>query len=512
MKKITKIEAVKENPKRKLRVAAYARVSTESDKQLVSLEAQKNHYETYIKARPDWEYAGLYFDEGVSGTKMAKRDGLLSMLEDCERGLIDYIIVKSISRFSRNTVESIETIRSLSQKGIYVFFERENIDTGKMESELLLSILSSLAESESRSISENNKWGIQKRFQNGTYQVSSPPYGYRKKAGELVIEDSEAETVKWIFSEFLSGKSSRQIAIELNEKGILSKQGRAWKAAAITGMLRNEKYQGDLLLGKTYTDSEFNRHKNYGERDMYYISDHHEPIIDRTTFEAAKRVLEFNRKEKNIRTGKASPRNALSGKIICGECKSKWKRQARDTGACYTCSLHISNKEKCSQLPVREDSIRSAFATMMNKLIFARNEILLPLNGNLEIQVNEENLSRIAEIDESLEELMKRRCSIDGFFCKGLLDPAVYQEKSDAIKNEENNLKQEKESLSNGISSGYEKKKDLAALLRFAAKGELLTEFSEKLFTEHVDHIEIYNKAEIGFFMKCGPVFRERMR
>lgn len=512
MKKITKIEAVKENPKRELRVAAYARVSTESDKQLVSLEAQKNHYETYIKAIPDWEYAGLYFDEGVSGTKMAKRDGLLCMLEDCERGLIDYIVVKSISRFSRNTVESIETIRSLSQKGIYVFFERENIDTGKMESELLLSILSSLAESESRSISENNKWGIQKRFQNGTYQVSSPPYGYRKKDRELVIEESEAETVKWIFSEFLSGKSSRQIAVDLNEKGISGKQGREWKAASITGMLRNEKYQGDLLLGKTYTDSEFNRHKNYGERDMYYISDHHEPIIDRETFEAAKQVMEFNRREKNIRTGVAPPRNAFSGKIICGECKSKWKRQSRKTGAAYACSLHIADKEKCSQLPVREDSIRSAFATMINKLIFARKEILVPLSGNCESDRDEETLNRIAEIDEAMEEIINRKYSIDGFFCKGLLDPAVYQEESDALKNEENNLKQEKDALSQGISSGYEKGKVLAALLKFTAKGEMLTDFSEELFEECIDHIEIYSKTEVGFVMKCGPVFRERMR
>ena len=157
MRRITKIEATAASADKKLRVAAYARVSTGSDDQLISLEAQKNHYESLIKSRRDWEFAGLYFDEGISGTKMAKRDGLLSMLSDCERGKIDYIIVKSISRFSRNTVESIETVRKLYGMGIYIFFEKENIDTGKMEGELLLSILSSLAESESRSISENSR-------------------------------------------------------------------------------------------------------------------------------------------------------------------------------------------------------------------------------------------------------------------------------------------------------------------------------------------------------------------
>lgn len=164
MKRITKIDATADSSGKKLRVAAYARVSTGSDEQLISLEAQKNHYEGLIKSRKDWEFAGLYYDEGVTGTKIAKREGLLSMLSGCEKGVIDYILVKSISRFSRNTVESVETVRKLYGMGISIFFEKENIDTGKMEGELLLSILSSLAESESRSISANSTWSIQKRF------------------------------------------------------------------------------------------------------------------------------------------------------------------------------------------------------------------------------------------------------------------------------------------------------------------------------------------------------------
>ena len=176
MKRITKIDAAAKTEK-KLRVAAYARVSTDSADQLVSLDAQKEHYEQVIKNCPSWEYAGLYYDEGVSGTKMAKRDGLLRMLADCDRGLIDYILVKSISRFSRNTVETVETVRRLSAIGVYIFFEKENIDTGKMEGELMLSIMSSLAEDESRSLSDNNKWSIQKRFQNGTYVIGTPAYG-----------------------------------------------------------------------------------------------------------------------------------------------------------------------------------------------------------------------------------------------------------------------------------------------------------------------------------------------
>ena len=176
MPRITKIEATRTAHRKKLRVAAYARVSTNREHQLASLETQKKHYEKYIKARSDWEYTGLYFDEGISGTKMEKREGLLRLLEDCDKGLIDFIVVKSISRFSRNTVECIETVRKLCDKGTHIYFEKENIDTGKMEGELLLSILSSLAESESRSISDNINWGIQKRLRNGTFKIGYTPY------------------------------------------------------------------------------------------------------------------------------------------------------------------------------------------------------------------------------------------------------------------------------------------------------------------------------------------------
>ena len=177
MKRITKIEENTLLEKRKLRVAAYCRVSTASEEQLVSLAAQKAHYESYIKSNDEWEFAGLYYDEGISGTKKEKRDGLLAMVAACERGTIDFVITKSISRFARNTTDCLELVRKLLDLKIYIYFEKENLNTGSMESELMLSILSSLAESESVSISENEKWGIKRRFQNGTCIISYPPYG-----------------------------------------------------------------------------------------------------------------------------------------------------------------------------------------------------------------------------------------------------------------------------------------------------------------------------------------------
>ena len=212
MKRITKIEENKAlSLKKKIRVAAYCRVSTASDEQLISLEAQKAHYEDYIKSNDEWEYAGLYYDEGITGTKKECRDGLLSLVDACEKGMVDLVITKSISRFSRNTTDCLELVRKLLDLKVTVIFEKENINTGAMESELMLSILSSLAESESVSISENSKWSVQKRFQNGTFIISYPPYGYKNENGEMVIVPEQAEVVKQIFADTLAGKSTQPL-------------------------------------------------------------------------------------------------------------------------------------------------------------------------------------------------------------------------------------------------------------------------------------------------------------
>lgn len=255
MKKIKNIDELnKSQPSNiKLRVAAYARVSTDSDEQLVSLKAQREHYENYIKSNPEWEFAGLYYDEGISGTKMEKRPELLRMIRDCENDRIDFIITKSISRFARNTTDCLELVRQLMAIGIFIFFEKENLNTGDMESELMLSILSGFAAEESASISQNTTWSINKRFQNGNYIIGSPPYGYANENGEMIIIPEEAEVVKRIFSECLSGKGGSVIAKGLNRDKIPARRGNHWSSGTVVDMLRNEKYKGDALFQKTYT-------------------------------------------------------------------------------------------------------------------------------------------------------------------------------------------------------------------------------------------------------------------
>ncbi|MCW6662793.1 recombinase family protein [Aerococcaceae bacterium NML190073] len=513
MKRITKIEAAEPAKARKLRVAAYARVSTDSDEQLISLDAQKNHYEVLIRSRKDWEFAGLYYDEGISGTKMAKRDGLLTMLADCERGLIDYIIVKSISRFSRNTVESIETVRKLCGLGIYIFFEKENIDTGKMEGELLLSILSSFAESESRSISENETWSIQKRFRNGTYKISYPPYGYDYIDGEMVVNPEQSEIVKWIFSQVLSGSSPAHIAKELNARGIATKRGGKWTGHTVNGMIRNEKYTGDVIFQKTYSDDTFTRRRNNGERDQFFAADHHEAIISHEDFDAANDIIFRNGAEKGIYADsrKYQNRYAFSGRIICGDCGAVWKRRKIADYFGYVCTTHLDDKDSCSMKSIREDVVKAAFVTMINKLIFARDKVLLPYSNALKNEEKAEYLDVLDELEDRLEKNLQKRQQVTQLFTRGFLDPAVYAKQNDELLNVSAWLTAEKDAIIAKISGGTNQKEALEDILHYTSGASMLTEFDEDLFTRFVDRVIVYSRTEIGFCMKCGPIFRERI-
>ncbi len=278
MKTVTKIEANQRTTgsEKKLRVAAYCRVSTDSDDQLESLAEQKKHYETYIQAHEKWNFAGLYYDEGISGTKKEKRSELMRLLSDCEAGQIDFIITKSISRFARNTTDCLEMVRKLLAINVAIYFEKENINTTSMESELVLAVLSSLAENESVSISGNEKWSIRQRFQSGTYKMNPPPYGYRWNGEQLEVNNDQAEIVKRIFAEFISGKGVMHIARGLDSDNIVPARGKHWCQSSILRILKNENYTGNAVFQKTFTDESFRRCVNYGQLDKYLVADHHE--------------------------------------------------------------------------------------------------------------------------------------------------------------------------------------------------------------------------------------------
>lgn len=519
MKKITKIEGNSSTQKiRKKRVAAYCRVSTAQEAQLVSLETQKSHYEDYIGRNPDWELAGVYYDEGITGLKKEKRPALMQMITDCENGKIDMVITKSISRFSRNTADCLELVRKLQHLGIPIIFEKENINTSSMESELFLSILSSLAEDESFSISQNSKWSVRNRFLNGKFKISYPPYGYDWNGEQMVVNPQQAQIVKRIFRETLEGKATSEITKELIAEKVPTKRGGNWTSTTVRSMIRNEKYTGDVLFQKHYTDSSFNTHINHGERDQFYMKDHHEPIISHEDFDAANAVLDQNSAEKGVGedTEKYQRRYSFSGKIICGNCGSKFKRRIHYKGshheyAAWCCSTHLQDKEMCTMMFIRDDSLKAAYVTMLNKLIFAHEQILDPL---LKSQINQDYKQTLAKLDALENRLNKnteRRQSLVQLLAKGVLEPAVYTKENNILLQEAKELAEEQERLTTNVRDGMDHVSELRELIQFTEHAEMLTEFRDELFTRFAEKIIILSRDKAQFVLRCGLKLTERM-
>ena len=518
MKTITKIEPSAARPsKAKIRVAAYCRVSTGTEDQLLSLETQKSHYEDLISSNPDWVFAGLYYDEGISGTSKEKRPALQQMIADCKAGKIDRILTKSLSRFARNTTDCLELTRKLLDLGITIYFEKENLDTGSMESELLLSIMSSLAESESVSMSENNKWSVRHRFQNGTYKITCPPYGYDYKDGELVINEEEGKWVRWIFEQALCGKTSGWIARELNDRNVKTKKGSTWKMGTVQGMLRNEKYTGVCLFQKSFTDFRFKRHKNYGERDQFFIEDHHEALVSKEDFDAVAELMKQRAHEKNIQRGDPRYQNRypFSGKLVCGECGKPFKRHVNATGyqryPVWICARHVEDSRSCPMKSVKEADLERAFTTMMNKLIFAKKDVLDTLLNALRGDTRKQRLNRIDQIGRELELNAERRKTLTMLMTRGYLEPAVYKKENNEIVAEADALAAEKERLMTDIDGSLHKADAMNDLIRFVAHIQPSSEFDGTLFERFVDHATIRTRNEIIFHLKCGLNLMERI-
>lgn len=318
------------------KVAAYCRVSTDNEEQLSSYEAQVTYYTGYISNNPEYEFAGIYADEGITGTNTKKREQFNKMIEDCLEGKIDLIITKSISRFARNTLDCLNYVRKLKELGVGVYFEKENIDTLDSKGEVLLTILSSLAQDESRSISENSTWGIRRRFEQGKVTVNHKKFlGYDKdEEGNLVINEKQAKIIRRIYVDFLNGKGPNRIARELEEEGVQTWNGKTkWYESTIRKMLLNEKYKGDALLQKTYTVDFLTKKRveNNGEVPQYYVEESHPAIIDKDTWKAVQLEMERRRtfcEEHGIKKMYSSTLdNPFAGKIICGKCGRAYGRK-----------------------------------------------------------------------------------------------------------------------------------------------------------------------------------------
>lgn len=456
-------------------------------------------------------------DEGVSGTKKEKRYQLLKMIEDCKLGKINFIITKSISRFSRNTADCLEIVRTLLELNIPVYFEKEDLNTSAMESELILTLLSSLAESESFSTSENTRWGIQSRFKNGTYKITYPPYGYEWDGSTLIINEEQAKVVKKIFREVLNGAGAYSVATMLNDENIPTKKGGQWKANTINGMLKNEKYTGDVILQKTYTDDNFNRHLNRDTLDKYFIESHHEPIISHEIFDKVQIIIARNGVEKGnvAETGKYQKRYEFSGKIICGECGDRFKRRTNystyQTYIAWCCKTHIDNKNNCSMLFIRDEAIKVAFTTMMNKLIFASDIVLKPLAKGMKYYCEDTRLQLIQDLEQVLLQNKEKRDSMQRLFAEKIIDTVFYTRENNLLLTSFSNAKNEIRLLEQNLEGDNVKIKSINDLLKFTQRAGKLQEYNADIFTEFVENIIVYSRTEIGFVLKCGLTLRERI-
>lgn len=507
--KISKIES-KPNEKKKLCVAAYCRVSTDSDAQTDSFDAQKAHYESWIKIHDNWEFAGLFYDFGITGTKTEHRDGLQNLLLECRAGKIDYILTKSISRFSRNTTDCISLVRELLDMNIPIYFEKENINTGSMESEFVLSILSSMAQDESRSISENNKWSVRQRFENGTYQFSCVPYGYmRDDEGFMIINPEEADIVRFIYQSVLNGLGSEKIAKILEERQIPTRKGGKWTNSTVRDILTNEKYYGAAVFQKTYTNESFHRKKNYGEVDRYFVEEHHEPIISKEIFERVKEIIEQRASEKRIISGsdKYQKRYVFSGIIFCDECGDKFRRKIHDSGKeiAWSCRTHIQDKKKCSIKYIRDDMLKAAFVTMMNKLIYSRKQLLLPLYENISIQGSNES-SRIHFIQNELQKLSEKKDTLRKLRAQDIIDSVVFNQEINFIDAQASEYRAEISDLS-GKTKDFS---ELNKLIHFTDR-EMMTAFNEEVFCMFVSKIVIVDRNCAEFHLKCGLKVKEAL-
>jgi len=392
MRVITKLEpSLPQIPTLK-RVAAYARVSSGKEAMLHSLSAQVSYYSGMIQRRRDWQYVGVYADEALTGTK-DERPEFQRLMNDCRNRLIDMVITKSIARFARNTVTMLEAVRELKALGIDVYFEKENIHSISGDGEVMLTILASYAQEESRSVSENCKWRIRKRFANGELVSLRFMFGYRIVKGEVVIYEKEAAVVRMIFDDYIGGMGGSKIAQKLKAMSIPALRGGTWISERVVAIIKNEKYTGNALLQKKYVADHLTKKEvwNKGVLPMYFAEGTHPAIIDADTFERAQTVMEQRRQQFKTEKGSSPNRYPFSGKILCVNCGKNYKRKTAYGQVYWNCSTYLQlGKTACPAKQIPDDTLQAVSADALSLSEFDADifteqiaEIQVPENNRL---------------------------------------------------------------------------------------------------------------------------------
>ena len=488
----------------KLRVAAYCRVSTDNEEQASSYETQIAHYREFISANPEWELVNVYADEGISATSTKGREQFNAMIEDCKKGKIDMIFTKSISRFARNTVDCLNYIRMLKEINIPVFFEKESINTMDSKGEVLLTIMASLAQQESESLSKNVKIGIQYRFQQGKVMVNARNFlGYDKdEEGRLIINPKEAEIVKRIFREYLEGASCKKIAKGLERDGIKTSRGNTkWHDSGVRLILENEKYMGDALLQKTCTVDFLNkkRVKNTGMQPQYYVEDDHEPIIPKEMFlmvqeEMARRGATqdwFGRKKG------FSANHAFSQMVYCADCCEQFRRihwnNRGKKSIVWRCITRLNDKDKCRARTVSEETLKAAFIEALNEMVGNSSDYLSRLAENLEVALNMANPMSAETLSARMAELQQE-----------LINRTEQRENYDDITEEILRLRELQEQKGMDDATQKEHTKRIKELQKFIqSQPSEITEFDESLVKKLLEKVTVYDDY-LEFRFKSG--------
>lgn len=506
--------------KRQLRVAAYCRVSTDDEEQLTSYEAQKNYYTDKIMTNKEWTMAGIFADEGITGTSARKRPEFLRMIRQCKQGKIDIVLTKSISRFARNTVDCLNYVRALKELGIAVIFEKENMNTLEIDSEILITMLGAFAQSESESISANVRWGIRQAMKEGKATIQYKYlYGYRKgDDGKPEIIPNQAEVVRKIYDLFLSGTPVRGIQEYLNANSVPNINGEPkWARSAIDSILTNEKYCGDVLLQKTYIDDCINKKvkKNTGQLPMYLVQNHHEGIISQETFDAAqaelaRRSAGKSPSKKNAPTGRSrySSKYALSDRLYCGECGTRyqrctWRNRDGSKRIVWRCVSRVDYGNKyCHDSPtLDEEPLHRAILDAINSAVKDKDNIIYNLKSAMEKElapVAGQQLS-LSEIDNQLEQLNTE-------FSKVLAeasesgDQAAYSDRFREIMQKQTALKAQRDEIQRMLAESGKAAAHIEQCRQAAeTTPSAITEWDEALIRQVVESVtvEVNNKLTV---------------
>ena len=504
----------KTNLTKRLRVAAYCRVSTDSEDQINSYKSQVQYYTDLIKNNSEWSLAGIYADEAITGTQVTKREDFQHLINDCMNGDIDLIVTKSISRFARNTLDTLKYVRMLKEKGIAVFFEEENINTLTMDGELLLVILSSVAQQEVENISANVKKGLKMKMQRGELVgfQGCLGYDYHPEDKTITINEKEAEIVRYIFKRYIEGAGGSVIAQELQNLGYKTKRGSTtWAETTVIGIIKNEKYKGDILMGKTFTLDPISKRRldNFGEEDQFYIRDHHEAIISEEVFDAAQEILKRRAKPRRLGTDgkreKFSRKYAFSCLLECGFCGGTLTRRSWHSGSQYNkiiwqcVTATKKGKKFCPDSKgIAEETIEQAFIESYRLLCQNNKDVLDEFIARTEEALSATNAGKqLAKTDKDIKVLEAKRTKLVEHLDE-IIDKATYEEKYLVLSEQIEQLKDTRRGLEEAAETESTMKRRISEFRKTLEQNEVLDTFDRYVFESIVEKVIVGGYDEDG--------------